>query len=209
MCYSPLSSLQRGSDRTAAKVLPVKFSSENSTGFGHPGHQTSSGKFHPFYWSFLKSDAHLAFWRNRSVTAHVLGKGERKERALQAKKYLILPLLYCFHSTWFFGLAIKSEGFTLSEDLALIFLLNCLYWLHVKINMSWVFDRAKSQDCRFVEFFLLLFVICLLVFLSFFWKGLVVFIYCKQVGRAYKRSFVQQALVSGRLAALFEYLSFV
>lgn len=75
--------------------------------------------------------------------------------------------------------------------------------------MSWVFDRAKSQDCRFVEFFLLLFVICLLVFLSFFWKGLVVFIYCKQVGRAYKRSFVQQALVSGRLAALFEYLSFV
>lgn len=36
-----------------------------------------------------------------------------------------------------------------------------------------------------------------------------VFIYCKQVGRAYKSSFVEQALVSRRRAASFENLSFV
>lgn len=48
-------------------------------------------------------------------------------------------------------------------------------------------------------FFFFFFVICLLVFLSFFWKGLVVFIYCKQVGRAYKRSFVQQVWCQGGL----------
>lgn len=144
------------------------------------------------------------------MIAHVLGKGERKEKA-PASQNNIYYYNYFIASTplEFLGLAIKSEGFTLSEDLALIFLQNCLYWLRVKINMSWAFDRAKSQDCRFMEFFFFFFVICLLVFLSLFWKGLVVFIYCKQVGRAYKRSFVQQALMSGRLAALFEYLSFV
>lgn len=79
-------------------------------------------------------------------------------------------------------------------------------------NTSWAFHRARSQDCRFrfMDVFCLWLVLLLLeFFLSFFWKGLVVFIYCKQVGRAYKSSFVQQALVSRRRAALFEYLTCV
>lgn len=83
---------------------------------------------------------------------------------------------------------IRGPGLYFSSELSL---------LAACQNMSWVFNRAGSQDCKVFIFFNLL------------WKGLIVFIYCKQVGRAYKRSFVQQDLVSCRHTALFEYFSFV
>lgn len=90
-------------------------------GFGHPGHQTSSGKMSPFL--LVIPEITPSFMKKQKCDCTCAWEGGEKGKGteLQAKKYLILQLLYCFHSTWFFGLAIKSEGFTLSEDLALNF----------------------------------------------------------------------------------------
>lgn len=45
-----------------------------------------------------------------------------------------ITLLFPLHFT--FGLAIKPDGFTLAQDLAFTFLLNCPYWLHVSRDNS-------------------------------------------------------------------------
>lgn len=178
-------------------------------GFGHPGHQTSSGKMSPFL--LIIPEITPSFMKKQKCDCTCAWEGGEKGKGteLQAKKYLILQLLYCFHSTWFFGLAIKSEGFTLSEDLALNFSSELSLLAPCQNKYVLGIWQGKEPRLQVHGIFFCLLVICLLVFLSFFWKGLVVFIYCKQVGKAYKRSSVQQALVSGRLAALFEYLSFV
>lgn len=68
-------------------------------GFGNPGHQTSSGKFHPFYWSFLKSDAFIKKQKCDCTCAWEggeKGKGTSSQKIFNITITLLLPLHLIF-----------------------------------------------------------------------------------------------------------------
>lgn len=128
--------------------------------------------------------------------ACVTGKEGRKGGAnCRPGWHLILKLLFPLHSI--LGAGNEARWIYISKGPGLHFFLNCLCWLHVRMSLG----HSTGQGAKIAASW-----IC---FPSFFWKGLVVFICCKQAGRAHKSGFVQRVLVSRRRAAWLEYLSFV